>query len=124
MSLSGTSIIPPDVPIPPTRVNTSQPPRVDKGGPSSNLRSRGSKNTRPSYALTEKCQNPHESNSVTHKISGVAQEHRHLIKVPERKIWKRSFANGLEQLVQGIVGVKEKNTVMFIPKYQVPKEKK
>ena len=35
---SGTIIIPPEVPIPPPMFNTAQPPRVDKGGPSSNLR--------------------------------------------------------------------------------------
>ena len=51
-SPSGPQIIPPEVPILSPRVNTAQPPRVDMGGPSSNLRSRGNKNTRPRYALT------------------------------------------------------------------------
>ena len=36
-SPSGPHIISPDVPIPSPTVNTDQPPRVDKGGPSSNL---------------------------------------------------------------------------------------
>ena len=44
----------------------------------------------------------------------MAQEYRHLIKVPEREIWERSFANGLVQLAQGIIEVKGTNTVMFI----------
>ena len=66
----------------------------------------------------------HEANSVTHQISGVAQEYRHLIKGPESKIWERSFAKTLGQLSQDIRGVKETNTVMFVPKSQVPKDKK
>ena len=47
-----------------------------------------------------------------------------MIKVPERNIWEMSFANNLGQLVQGIREVKGKNTVMFIPKSKVPKDKK
>ena len=124
ISPSGPHIIHPEVPIPPPRVNTVQPLRVDKGGHSSNLRSRGNKNPRPQYALTEKCQKTRESNSVTHPISGVAQEYRHMIKGPDRKTWERSFANKLGQLDQGIREFKGANTVMFIPKSKVPKEKR
>ena len=40
-SPSGPHTIPPEVPIPSPRVNTEQPPRVDMGATSSNLRSRG-----------------------------------------------------------------------------------
>ena len=74
--------------------------------------------------MTAQGQTPREANSVTHQISGVAQEYRHLIKGPERRIWERSFANKLGQLPQGIIEVKGKNTVMFIPKSIVPKDKK
>ena len=84
----------------------------------------GNKNIKPRYALTAQGQTPCEANSVTHQISGVAQKYRHLIKVPERKIWERSFANKLEQLAQGIREVKGTNTVMFIPKSKVLKHKK
>ena len=101
-SPSGPQIIPPEVPIPSPRVNTVQPPRVGNGGPSSNLISRCNKNPRPRYALTSQFQKTRGSNSVTHQISGVAQEYRHLIKVPERKIWEISFANKLGQSAQGI----------------------
>ena len=38
ISLSGTHIILPDVHVPPPRVLPVQPPRVETGGPSSNLR--------------------------------------------------------------------------------------
>ena len=38
MSTSGPSSIPAEFPVPPPRVQTAQPPRVNKGGPSSNLR--------------------------------------------------------------------------------------
>ena len=54
----------------------------------------------------------------------MAQEYRHLIKGPERRIWEISFANELGQLAQGIREVKGTNTVMFIPKSKVPKDKK
>ena len=74
--------------------------------------------------MTAQGQTPREQNSVTHQISGVAQEYRHLIKGPERKIWERSFANKLGQLAQGIIEVKGTNTVMFIPKSKFPKDKK
>ena len=117
-------IIPPEVPLPPPRVQTAQPPRVYKGGPSSNLRSRGKKNLLPLYALISQCQKSHEANSVTHQISVVTQEYRHLVKGPDRKILVRSFANELLQLSQGIRGVKGKNTFILILKDQVPKDKK
>ena len=74
--------------------------------------------------MTTQGQTPYEENSVTHQISVVAQEYMHLIKGPERKIWERSFANELGQLSQGIREVKGTNTVMFIPKSKVPKDKK
>ena len=124
MSPSGPIIIHLEVPIPPPRVNTAQPPRVDKGGPSSNLISICKKTPWPRYALTAQCPKTHEPNSVTHQISGVAQEYRHLIKGPEREIWEISFANELRKLAQGIKEVKGTNTVIFIPKYQFPKDKK
>ena len=47
-----------------------------------------------------------------------------MIKVPGRNIWEISFANNLGQLFQGIREVKGKNTVMFITKFKVPKDKK
>ena len=121
---SGPSIIPHVVPISPPRVNTAQPPRVDKGVTSSNLISRGKKNPRPRYALTSQCQKTVKPIQLPIKFSGVAQEYKHLIKGPERKIWEILFENNMGQLAQGIRGVKGTNTVMFIPKYQVPKDKK
>ena len=54
----------------------------------------------------------------------MGQEYRHLIKVPEMRIWEISFGNKLGQFVHGIREVKGTNTVMFIPKSKVPKEKK
>ena len=123
-SPSGPYTIPPEVTIPSPRVNTAQPPKVDMGGPISNLISKGNKHIRPRYELTAQGQTPREANSVTHHISGVDQEYRHLIKGPERKMWERSFANKLGQLAQGIREVKGTNTVIFIPKSKVPKDKK
>ena len=62
MSPSGPRIISPEIPIPPPRVQTAKPPRVDKGGPSSNLRSKGKKTPIPLYALTAQYQKTHEAN--------------------------------------------------------------
>ena len=75
------------------------------------------------FVLTAQFQTTHEDNAVKHKISGVAQEYRHLIKGPERKILERSFANELGKLSQGIRGVKGTNTAIFILRTQVPKDK-
>ena len=124
MSPSGPHIILPEVPAPPPRVQRAQPPRVDTEGPSSNLRSKVKKNPVPKFALTAKLQQVREANAVTHQIYGVSQEYRHLIKGLDRKIWEISFANELGQLSQGIITVKGTNTVIFIPKTQVPKDKK
>ena len=74
--------------------------------------------------MTAQGQTPREANSVTHQVSGMAQGYSHLIKVTERKIWEISFANELGQLSQGIREVKRTNTVMFIPKSKIPKDKK
>ena len=103
---SGPRIIPPEFPVPPLRVQTAQPPRVETEGPSSNLRSRGNKTPIPYFALTAQFQKTHEANAVTHRVSGVAQEYIHLINVPERKILEISFANEFGQLAQGIRGLK------------------
>ena len=105
-SPSGPHTIPPEVSIPSPLVNTAQPSTVYMGGPSYNLRSRGDKNIKPRYSLTAQGQTPCEANSVTHQISGVAQEYRHLIKGLIRRIWERSFTNELGHLSQGIREVK------------------
>ena len=93
MSPSGPHIILQDVPVPPSRVQTAQPPRVDTGSTSSNLRYRGKKNPTPNFALASQFHQVREANSVTHQKSGFAQEYRNLVKVPDRKIWEISFAN-------------------------------
>ena len=93
MSPSGPNIILPGFPVPPPRLHTAQPPRVDMSGPSSNLRSRGKKNPIPHFSLTAQFQKNNEANAVTHQISGFAHEYRHIIKVPDRKIWEIYFAN-------------------------------
>ena len=74
--------------------------------------------------MTAQLQKPREANLVTHQISGVTQEYRHLIKGLERKIWEKSFADELVQLAQGIREVKGTNTIMFVPESKYPKEKK
>ena len=84
---SGKNIILPEVPFPPPRVQTAQNPRVNTERPNSNLISRGKKTPIPHFALTSKFQKIHEANAVIHQISGVAQEYRHLVKGPDKKIW-------------------------------------
>ena len=50
--------------------------------------------------MTAQLQQVREADEVTHQISGVAQEYRHLVKVPDREILEISFANELGQLAQ------------------------
>ena len=64
MSPSGPNIILPEVPFPPPRVQTAQPPRLDMEGPSSNLISRGKKTPIPHFALTAQFQKIHEANAL------------------------------------------------------------
>ena len=66
ISPSSPHIILPEVPVPPPRVQPVQPPRVDTEGPSSNLISRGKKNTIPNFSLTSKFRQVKEANTVTH----------------------------------------------------------
>ena len=120
---SGPHIILPEVPIPPPTVHPAQSPRVDTELTSYNLISRDKKNPIPHFILTEQFQKVHEANAVTHQISGFAQEYRHLVKVPDRKIWKRNFANELGHLAQGIRKVKGKNNIFFFPKTKFPIDK-
>ena len=75
---SGPHIILPDVPVPPPKLCPAQPPRVDTGVPSSNLRSSCKKNIVPNFALAAKFQQVREANAVTHQIYGVSQEYRPL----------------------------------------------
>ena len=74
MTPSGPHIVIPEVPVPPPWVHPARPPRVNTEGPSSNLRSRGNKNTIPHFTFRAQFQKVHESNAVSHQISGVAQE--------------------------------------------------
>ena len=113
---SGPYIILPEISIPPPRVCPAQPPRVDTGWLSSNLRSSCKKNPIPNFALVEQFLQVIEANAVTHQISVVAQEYRHMVKDKDRKNWERSFVNELGQLAQGIITVKGTNTVVFISK--------
>ena len=117
MSPSCRHIIFPEVPVPPPRVQTAQPPRMGTKGPSYKLLSRGKKNHIPHFELIAKLQKVHEANAFTHQIYGFDQEYRHLVKVPDRKIWQIYFANELGHLSQGIRMVKGTNTVIFIPKH-------
>ena len=88
------------------------------------MRSGVNKTPIPLFVLTAQFQKKREANAVTHQISGVPQEYRHLITGPEKKIWEISFAKELGKLSQGIREVKGTNIVIFIIKYQVPKYKK
>ena len=63
-------------------------------------------------------------NSVLHD-TGDLLEYRHLIKGPDAIIWKKSLANDLGRLAQG-VGTRMKegsNTIFFIHPKLIPKDK-
>ena len=51
-------------------------------------------------------------------------EYRELIKRPEtRETWFKSLANEIGRLAQGIRDIKGMDTIFFIPKYEIPKER-
>ena len=51
-------------------------------------------------------------------------EYRDLIKIPElRQTWMTSLANELGRLAQGIREIKGTNTIYFIDKSEIPKDK-
>ena len=55
-----------------------------------------------------------EAKSVTHPITGQAQEYRHLIKGDKKEIWIKSFANELGQIAKGVGNqIDGTNTIFF-----------
>ena len=66
-----------------------------------------------------------EAKSVTHPITGQAQEYRHLMKGDEKEIWNKFFANKLGRLAQGVGNrIDGTNTIFFEQKSAVPRGKK
>ena len=66
-----------------------------------------------------------EANSVTHPITGQSQEYRHLMKGDEKEIWRKSFANELGRLAQGVSNrIDGTNTIFFENKTGVSRSKK
>ena len=66
-----------------------------------------------------------EAKSVTHPITGQSQEYHHLIRGDKKEIWRKSFANELGKLAQGVGNrIDGTNTIFFEKKYAVPKGKK
>jgi hypothetical protein len=68
----------------------------------------------------------HWANSIIDPDTGASMEYRHLIKSPKHeKDWKRSFANELGRLAQGIGGQeKGTNTVYFISHDKFPQDRR
>ena len=66
-----------------------------------------------------------EANSVTHPITGQAQEYLHLIKGDDKDTWETSSTNNLGRLTQGVGNrIEGTNTINFRQKSAVPKNKK
>ena len=93
ISPSDPHIILPDIPVPPPRVRPEQPPRMDTGGQSSNLRSSCKRNPVPNFSLAAQFLQVIEANAVTHQISGVSKEYRHLVKGPD-SVWIETINRG------------------------------
>ena len=65
---------------------------------------------------------PPQANVVLEERSGDMLEYRHLIKGPDRNIWKTSCADDFGRLAQGI-GTRMPqgtNAIFFIPRHKVP----
>lgn len=62
--------------------------------------------------------------AIIDEETGQAMEYRDLIKHPKHKnTWEFSLANKLGRLAQGIREVKGTNTIFFIPKSEIPKDR-
>ena len=62
--------------------------------------------------------------AIIDKATGESLEYRELIKRPEtRETWFKSLANEIGCLAQGIRDIKGTDTIFFIPKYEIPKER-
>ena len=65
-------------------------------------------------------------NAVVDEATGDAQEYRHLMRTPARKVWETSLANDLGRLAQG-VGTRMptgNSTIRFVSRQTVPAHKK
>ena len=104
--------IPPDYAISP-RMTPS--PRVEES-PQYQTRSRTcqQKSISSKYADAANYIAIAEANSATHPITGQAQEYHHLIRGDEKENWKKSFANKLGRLAQGVGNqIDRTNTIFF-----------
>ena len=62
--------------------------------------------------------------AIVDEETGQAMEYRDLIKHPKHKnTWEISLANELGRLAQGIREVKGTNTILFLPKSEIPKDR-
>ena len=62
--------------------------------------------------------------AIIDKTTGESLEYRELIKRPEtRETWFKSLANEICRLAQGIRDIKGTETICFIPKHEIPKER-
>ena len=63
--------------------------------------------------------------AIIDQETGKKLEYRDLVKRPEkREQWLRSLANELGRLAQGIRDIKGTNTIYFIPKADIPPERR
>ena len=75
------------------------------------------------YSLQQKAKN--KINGIIDNETGNATEYRHLIQSDKYKeTWKRSFANELGCLAQGVGNqVDETNTIFFVNYDEIPKDR-
>ena len=63
--------------------------------------------------------------AIIDKDTGKKLEYRDLVKRPElREQWMKSLANELGRLAQGIRDIAGTNTIFFIPKSDIPPERR
>ena len=63
--------------------------------------------------------------AILDEKTGQQLEYRDLVKRPElRERWHRSLANELGRLAQGIREIKGTNTIFFIPKSEIPPDRR
>ena len=79
------------------------------------------------YNLRPRTSRPHYAAPITHSETGKSMEYKDLIADPStRATWLRSAANEFGRLAQGLSDnrVEPTNTIFFIPRSKVPKDKR
>ena len=86
---------------------------------------RGLGHANEALQMTEWALQDHFAGAIIDRATGESMEYRDLIKRDDlRATWERSFANKIGQLTQGIRDIEGTETIQFIPKSEIPQDRR